>query len=124
MPVPSYMSGWRWDKKREKRESANAPDEIVIKAQPVARRNRDQRLAGSLSQSWVMVSNRARPRPLRAGIPSREASQRSVAHAPSRSVPWEATTLSACAACRIAGDAWLIGRPLLLARNRRVIGHL
>ena len=81
---------------------ASAPAEIVEKAQPVARRNRDQRLAGSQSQPWVTVSKRAAPRPRRNGTPRRPASQWSAAHSPSRPVPWAATTLRASACC-VAG---------------------
>ena len=43
----------------EKRAMADAPMAMVLNAQPVASRNRDQRLTGSRSQTWVMVSKRA-----------------------------------------------------------------
>ena len=99
---------------------ASAPAVIVEKAQPVARRNRDQRLAGSRSQPWVMVSKPAAPRPLPGG--DSEAAGFPVVRRPippSRPVPWAvATTLSASPYGRVDAEAGLMPRPLISVQNR------
>ena len=90
----AVASGWQVARNRENRVSASAPLPMVVKAHPVARRNRDQRLTASRSHGWPIWSKRAWPRPRRAGMPRRPAFQRSEAHSPSRAAASQATTWS------------------------------